>query len=386
MAEITYMAHRCKQLGISPRTLLERFEKGIDKPVALGIRLGDAYKDFLKAREMRYGKIQTGKGAKDSSNGGDRSRTQATLKRNLERFVKPRSAMLLRDITPHTISNYLYDPEHGWKKTSVNTHLTSLKTLFIWCKNNDLVEKLPFGDIKKYGKHEMDNLDTPPGILHIVQAARLLRTILRIDPGMANYAALGLFGGLRPEREAFRLKKEDVLEDQIWVRGKNAKTRQARFVRMTHKTTIDGQPYAVDTLKQWLQLDGEFKPECWRGRWDKIREAAGLIRRVKVEGKEKMQIISTGWVQDCARHSFGSHFLPLFGESETSTQLGHGDHTMLYAHYRDFRITRELAKLYWQLTPDVVGDKKKLAALLRQAAPLVRQMKLINSQSGQKVE
>jgi integrase len=73
------------------------------------------------------------------------------------------------------------------------------------------------------------------------------------------------------------------------------------------------------------------------------------------------------------RHTFASHYLPLFGADATIRQLGHGDHTMLFNHYRAL-VHDDLAKLYWQLTPDVVKDEKKLAELIAKAAPLEKRI------------
>jgi len=81
---------------------------------------------------------------------------------------------------------------------------------------------------------------------------------------------------------------------------------------------------------------------------------AGLIKRVAVEGKERKQIELTGWEQDCLRHTFASHYLPIYGADKTIEQLGHGDYAMLFTHYRKL-ISKDDAEKFWkELTPEKI--------------------------------
>src|SRR5579859_3682108 len=107
-------------------------------------------------------------------------------------------------------------------------------------------------------------------------------------------------------------------------------------------------------LKLWLDLGGDYQPKNLRRRFEKVREIAGLIRREKVPGRERKQAIATGWEQDCLRHTFASHYLPMFGVEKTVAALGHGDYDTLFQHYRTLVTPRD-AESYWdELTPTIV--------------------------------
>ena len=67
-----------------------------------------------------------------------------------------------------------------------------------------------------------------------------------------------------------------------------------------------------------------------------------------------MQVESTGWAQDCLRHTFASNYLPMFGAEKTIAALGHGDYDMLFGHYRAL-VRPEVAAEFWSaLTPELV--------------------------------
>jgi integrase len=99
-----------------------------------------------------------------------------------------------------------------------------------------------------------------------------------------------------------------------------------------------------------------------RRRFARVREAAGLIRLEKVEGKERKLVISTGWAQDCLRHTFASNYLQIYGADKTIKQMGHGDYQMLFGHYRAL-LTQAQAEAFWQLTPaHIIGRLFSVAA------------------------
>src|SRR5581483_9282 len=128
----------------------------------------------------------------------------------------------------------------------------------------------------------------------------LLRATLERDSGLVPYVAVGLFGGLRPEREAGKLSRADVFNGSLRVRGLHAKDRQRRDVEIH------------PTLQAWLDLGGDMPPRNLRKRFERVRAAAGLIRiehatgrgegRKLVDGKLRRKIVNTGWAQDCLRH------------------------------------------------------------------------------------
>jgi integrase len=230
----------------------------------------------------------------------------------------------------------------------------------------------PTATIRKIKRERLPSFDKPPVTLTLLQTAKLLQATLQLEPGLIPYVAAGLFGGLRPDKEAARLLANDVQKDNtIHVRGSHAKDRQQRYVNMEHRLKTNGDELRVSTLKEWMELGGDFgrsvtdhkgksvieKPINFRRRWEQVRAAAGLIKQVKEKGKKRKQIVFTGWDQDCLRHTFASNFLPLYGVEETMKQLGHGDYGMLFAHYRAL-VTESDARNYWTLTPEFIKAGK----------------------------
>jgi integrase len=314
-------------------------------PDAQIVSLGDAYKQFIEEKQtMRVS-----------------PKTLIALKSNVGRFIQGRGKAALQSVTRDEVLTWLQRP--AFAPRTFNTYRTSLGTFFRWCVDTDRLSKSPTAKIKAIDERQMPDLDVPPTILSVDQTKRLLKTALEIDKGLVVYIALGLFAGLRPEREAAQLAAEDIQGDLIYVRGMHAKDRQRRHVEMH------------STLKAWLAYPtghgtitagGEFQPLNLRRRFERLREAAGLIRieikrgpnqgerlgrRLKLDNGKWRNIVDTGWGQDCLRHTFASHYLPIFGAEKTIEALGHGDYDMLFGHYRQL-VKPDEAEKFWKLTPD----------------------------------
>lgn len=167
-----------------------------------------------------------------------------------------------------------------------------------------------------------------PGILTVEQAIRLLG---KAEPEILPAIALGLFAGLRPESECWRLDWSSIdFEDRlIDVAADKTKTAQSRFVKMS------------DNLVAWLlpyrQLSG---PVCPTG--DKYNY---MLQR----SREAARI--TSWPSDCLRHSFASyHYAHFQNAGATAQELGHTGLKTLFKHYRN-RVKPQLAERYWNIFP-----------------------------------
>jgi hypothetical protein len=191
------------------------------------VTLGDAFQKFIVEKEASLLSIDT----------------RAALRSNVGRFVKGRELRPLRSIARDEVFSYLSRPE--WGPRTFNTYLTSLNTFFIWCVNVELLMKSPSATINKIPERRMPDLDVAPAIIDLGQSETLLRATLQTDPGLIRYVAVGLFGGLRPEREAGKLQPGDIFNGFIRVRGLHAKDRQRRDVEIH------------PTLQAWLDLGGD---------------------------------------------------------------------------------------------------------------------------------
>ncbi len=171
-------------------------------------------------------------------------------------------------------------------------------------------------------------IDRPPGILTVEQAARLLECA---EPEILPAIALGLFAGLRPESEVWRpdWSSVDFESRLIDVAADKTKTAQKRFVHMS------------DNLVAWLlphrKPSGPVSPTGDKYNYilQRARKAAGV----------------TSWPADCLRHSFGSyHFAHFKNAGETAQELGHTGLKTLFKHYRE-RVKPKAAERYWNIAP-----------------------------------
>jgi integrase len=153
------------------------------------------------------------------------------------------------------------------------------------------------------------------------------------DGGLLVYVVLGLFCGLRPEREMglMRLSAINLEEGTVVVDAGSAKSRSRRVV--------DVPVNARGLLKmgvEGLRARGEDRVvgRNFRKRWEGLRRRAGL----------------EDWPADVMRHSYASyHFAMWQNENLLKAQMGHSrDSEVLWQHYRA-RVTRREAERYWRI-------------------------------------
>ena len=316
------------------RAVWEGF-KAVGKMPTKPITLGDAYSEFIREKQaLRLAPksllwYSSGPGA----------------------FISGREAVTVGEVTREQVSEWLSNSK--WGPRTFNARRAGLRIFFNWCIKHNYLLASPSDSVEPIPERRMPDLDVAPIILSVDQCKALLRATLETDKGLVPYVAVSLFAGLRPEREAVRLLPGDISES-IQVRGLNAKDRQRRLVPIH------------PTLKAWLDLGGDMPPTNLRRRFERVREAAGLIKTKSVRGARRKHgpkvgfhrhrvIESTGWDQDCLRHTFASNYLPVFGVEKTIMALGHGDYDMLFAHYRSL-VKLQDAERFWGLTPAACRD------------------------------
>jgi integrase len=308
--------------GFSLRTVWEGF-RHLGKTPTKSITLGEAYDTFIAEKKA----IRLA------------PKSLLWYKSGVGQFVSERTKALVSSVTREEVTGWLSNPE--WSPRTFNARRAGLQIFFGWCKGLKYLSENPVDSIERISERRMPDLDKAPAVLSLCQCGRLLKVTLESDPGLVPFVAVCLFAGLRPEREAGKLSRDDLRDGHIHVLGAHAKDRQRRHVPIH------------PILQAWLNLGGDFNPTNLRRRFEAVREAAGLIQREKVEGKARKQIVASGWVQDCLRHTFASHYLPVFGGEQTIKAMGHGDYDMLFGHYRAM-VTPQDAAAFWMLTPKVV--------------------------------
>lgn len=176
-----------------------------------------------------------------------------------------------------------------------------------------------------------------PVVLSLRDVRRLLAATLFTDrdpvlPECRAYLAIGMFAGLRPEKEMAHLEWGDINLDArtITVRAKTAKMRVRRIVRI--------EP----VLAAWLA-------PLWR--------RAGLVLRLPVSTlrRSMREVIEVPrWPSDVLRHTFASYHFELHqDEARTKKQLGHRDDgRIFYDHYCKPVYPADAAQ-FWTINPPI---------------------------------
>ena len=215
----------------------------------------------------------------------------------------------------------------------------TLAGAFVWAVKQRLAEENPFARIDKIST-QRDDVDvfTPAEARAFLAACRDLRQEYQgrfaLDCTDCRPAvAVLLFAGARPA-ELARLTWKDLHPQAdgtllLFIHGKNAKTKTARFIRVRPnlRAFLESVPPAART--------GKIIPPDWPRKIQAVRAAAGLAGRA-----------------DTARHSFASYALAA-GEPlhDVMADMGHVQaSTVIFTHYRA-AATPAAAKAYWAIRP-----------------------------------
>jgi integrase len=193
-------------------------------------------------------------------------------------------------------------------------------------------------------------VDKPPGILTPEQCARLLEAA---GPEILPAIALGLFAGLRPEAEVWRLDWADVDLESGLIQIEAAKTKSARH-RLVEM---------CGNIKLWLlpyrKSSGPVSPTGDKYNY-LLQHARKSATEAAVKAGQPQQGI-TKWPSDALRHSFGTYHYARFQDpGKTMVQMGHTNPRTFHAHYRA-RVTPADAAKFWELKPQSALDQNILS-------------------------
>jgi integrase/recombinase XerD len=179
-----------------------------------------------------------------------------------------------------------------------------------------------------------------PGTLTVSEARVLL---LSAEPDFVPALALGLFAGLRPESEIWRLDWRSIkLHKRLIDIDKSKNVMSHRHVRITDNLAAWLAPYNAARGKVSVKGDSYYS------RLQRAREMA--IGRLDAAGEDTETLRQ--WPQDCLRHTYASmHSAAFKNDGDTSQQLGHGGSLKVFQrHYRD-RVEPEEALAFWEIWP-----------------------------------
>jgi integrase len=167
--------------------------------------------------------------------------------------------------------------------------------------------------------------------------------LLAADPDFVVPLALGLFSGLRPESEIWRLDWANIkLTKRIIDIDQSKNTMSHRHVRITENLMAWLAPYAQPRGPVTVRGGSYYS------RLEKARQ--GAIARL--QKAEEFCGNLQKWPQDCLRHTFASmHCAAFRNPGDTSLELGHGGSLKVFErHYRD-RVEELEARAFWEIYP-----------------------------------
>jgi len=216
-----------------------------------------------------------------------------------------------------------------------NNYRRLIGVLFGFALKRRYVLKNPVADV------EVANVTvTKPGILSIDEARALLEAA---TPDFAPVIALGLFAGLRPEAEIWRLDWTHIdLDERTIDVQKSKNVASHRFIRISDNLLAWLKPHAKKKGPLTLQDEPYFR------RMRETRERAAL----KLEKLHQPADALRDWPSDCLRHTYAScHYAAFKNAADSAEQLGHGGNLrMFFRHYRN-RIKEADALAFWQISP-----------------------------------
>lgn len=236
---------------------------------------------------------------------------------------------------------------NDWAPKTWNVYRGDLRTIYQWAIEAGHATMNPCEDVPT-----MRLEDGEVEFLSVDQAEKLLRRAAAVRPGKLEmkrdakgawlpqdleeldfrdclaFVVLGLFCGLRPERELGKKTWENVKEDVVIVQGNLAKSRSRRPVDLT------------ENAQAWLDLcpskEGRIVPPNFQRKWRYLRQAVGLL---------------DDWPHDGVRHTFATmHMAHFQDEKKLQLLMGHESAELIYKHYRGLTKRAEAAK-FWALKP-----------------------------------
>jgi len=217
--------------------------------------------------------------------------------------------------------------------TTKNNYRRLLGVLFGFAVDRRYILQVP---ISKQSKSSVKR--GKPGILAADECARLLSAC---DDKILPAVALGMFAGLRPESEVWRLDwsridfKRKLIDVEPLSTKNSGDNASVRWVQMSNNL--------VEWLMPYRQKSGPVSPsgDSYFARLQRARETA----RIKT------------WPADALRHSFCSyHYARHSDAGLTMAQAGHTNPRTFFRHYRA-RVTPEDAERFFGIRPAGVDEK-----------------------------
>ena len=315
------------------------YEQAMELLIPHGVTLIQAARFYVEHLETIQLKVSVGDAVAEllaiKEQDGRAERYLRDLRFRLNRFALDEAFRdrALYEITTKEIDAWLRRLSGG--SVDRKNYRRLLSVLFSFALRRKYVFKNPVKDV------EIPTVKpTRPGILTLAEAEALLEAA---TSEFLPAIVLGLFAGLRPESEIWRLKWEDINLDERLIDVTHSKnTAGHRFVKIEDNLALWLAPYSKNRGQICLQDEPYFR------RLRETRERA----ITKLEAQKGSAGNLRAWPNDCLRHCFASYHCTQFGDSRrTSQEMGHsGDLTVFNYHYRN-RVKPADAQAFWKLVP-----------------------------------
>jgi integrase len=261
----------------------------------------------------------------------------ADLRKRLTRFCQDFGNRAVAGIAVDELDTWLRDLPLSPKSRA--NYRANIGVLFSYAEQRGIIDRNP---ILRTARPKL--IDRAPDIFTVDELRALLETAQRTAPDVLPMLAIGAFAGVR-DAEIKRLDWHEIniARGHIEIKGAKAKSARRRIIPI--------QPNLAAWLRPYSGMKGTVVPEGARGKLDRVREAAGLLK----------------WPNNGLRHSFASYRLAATHDApRVAVELGHTSPQMLYSTYRELVLPEE-AERYWKINP--TGDAENVVAFRQTSSP-----------------
>lgn len=269
---------------------------------------------------------------KTKQDNGRRADTVANFQIRANRFAETFGTRRLSEITPDEIRAWLNSTKaHGAVLSPVSkiNYLVAIGNIFTHGVRQGYCDRNPVALIDRPSREAAD--------IHFLTVEQVVALMVHAKKyELVPYVALGVFAGLRPDRELRQLdwSKINLTERTIRIDASLAKTRQRRVIEISEALAAYLAPYAKHKGAVVPMEERDF-----RARWEQCREDAGI----------------KSWPHDAMRHTYATFHLAQHNDiGKLSLQMGNSA-TVIHSNYKGLISTADAAR-FWALRPAAGAD------------------------------
>jgi integrase len=336
---------------------------------APSVRLSDVVKDYLATRASirRKAKLEdlAEKYAAKKEADGASPRYAKDIRLRFRHLCADFGAKYVHELTGDELATWI-DERKGAPISKAN-YRRALDVFFSFAVENGYAARNPLEGRQK----PVVRITKKPGILSVEETVALL---FAADERIVPALAIGAFAGLRPEAEINRLTWDSVNLERIEDEAKSKKGKLVYkswghiHVRAGQTKTRSGggimDRYVPISENLWYWLIDRKPPKggpvvsVAENYFHELRQAAVQDAKLKE------------WPHDALRHGAGSyHFATFMNKAQTMAMLGHTSRRTFEVHYCH-TMPRAEAEAYWQIMPEIRGERKIVHLALAGSRPL----------------